>query len=99
MKGMDAQAPPRVLRSYPEQFFILFLLFFLLVFLAFLLARREYITKSLPEFYDPILEHSKTRGLKSEDLWLLDDSPANLKASGDTLNDTDMPGNISNVLF
>ena len=39
------------------------------------------MTKSSPEFYDPVLKHEKVRGLALEDLWLLDDSPVNLEAS------------------
>ena len=40
------------------------------------------MTKSSLEFYAPILEHAKVEGLAHEDLWLLDDSPVNLEASG-----------------
>lgn len=42
------------------------------------------MTKSSPEFYDPILEHDsvKETGVEHGDLWLLDDSAVNLEVSG-----------------
>lgn len=41
---------------------------------------RGWLTKSCPEFYDPILEHDDVRQLDRGEIWLLDDSPANLEA-------------------
>lgn len=45
---------------------------------------RGWLTKSSPEFYDPILEHHRVKGTGMEhgDLWLLDDSAVNLEVSG-----------------
>lgn len=44
---------------------------------------RGWLTKSSPEFYDPILEHDSVRGtgMGHGDLWLLDDSAVNLEVS------------------
>lgn len=42
------------------------------------------MTKSSPEFYDPILEHDSVKGagMARGDLWLLDDSAVNLEVRG-----------------
>ncbi|CAM9734807.1 unnamed protein product [Pylaiella littoralis] len=44
---------------------------------------RGWLTKSSPEFYDPILEHDSVggAGVGPGDLWLLDDSAANLEVA------------------
>lgn len=46
-------------------------------------VQRGWLTKSSPEFYDPILEHDRVKGTGVEhgDLWLLDDSAVNLEVS------------------
>lgn len=40
---------------------------------------RGYLTKSSPEFYDPILGHPGVQRLTRGDVWLLDDSAVNLE--------------------
>ncbi|CAB1121115.1 unnamed protein product [Ectocarpus sp. CCAP 1310/34] len=44
---------------------------------------RGWLTKSSPEFYDPILEHASVKegGTARQDIWLLDDSAVNLEVS------------------
>lgn len=51
---------------------------FLFYFVGFK-TDRGWLTKSSPEFYDPILEHSRVRNLDRGDIWLLDDSPVILE--------------------
>ena len=50
------------------------------LFFSYVGVRRGWLTKSSPEFYDPILEHDDVRHLGRGELWLLDDSPVNLEA-------------------
>ncbi|CBJ25487.1 conserved unknown protein [Ectocarpus siliculosus] len=44
---------------------------------------RGWLTKSSPEFYDPILQHASVKegGTARQDIWLLDDSAVNLEVA------------------